>query len=57
MKEKKIRKIKVYGQSGYNYQEVPTIILKGKWLDELDFRIGNPIEVYVDKGIITIKKM
>lgn len=32
MKDKKKRRLKVYGQSnGYNYQDVPTIVLKGKW--------------------------
>ena len=28
----KKRSIKVYGQSGYKYQETPTIMLKGMWL-------------------------
>ncbi len=28
----KRRSIKVYGQSGYKYQETPTIMLKGMWL-------------------------
>jgi len=28
----KKRGIKVYGQSGYKYQETPTIMLKGMWL-------------------------
>lgn len=28
----KKRSIKVYDQSGYKYQETPTIMLKGKWL-------------------------
>lgn len=31
MKNKKNRRLKVYGQSnGYDYKEVPTIILKGR---------------------------
>ena len=29
----KKRSIKVYGKSGYKYQETPTIMLKGKWLN------------------------
>ena len=28
----KKRSIKVYGQSGYKYQETPTIMRKGRWL-------------------------
>lgn len=33
-KNRKTRKLKVYGQSGYKYQDTPTIILKGKWLED-----------------------
>ena len=39
----KRRSIKVYGQSGYKYQETPTIMLKGMWLKELGFEIGHPV--------------
>ena len=28
---KRNRSMKVYGQSGYRYQTMPTIMLKGKW--------------------------
>lgn len=41
----KKRSIKVYGQSGYKYQETPTIMLKGMWLKELGFDIGDYISV------------
>ena len=37
----KRRSIKVYGQSGYKYQETPKIMLKGMWLKELGFEIGD----------------
>lgn len=37
------RELKVYGQSGYKYQDTPTIMLKGKWLEEAGFDIGQPI--------------
>lgn len=37
----KRRSIKVYGQSGYKYQETPTIMLKGMWLKELGVEIGD----------------
>ena len=41
MKEKKNRRLKVYGQSnGYNDKDVPTIVLKGKWLEAAGFDIG-----------------
>ena len=41
----KRRSIKVYGQSGYKYQETPTIMLKGMWLKELGLEIGDYISV------------
>ena len=55
MKEKKIRRLKVYGQSnGYSYQDVPTIVLKGKWLEAAGFDIGTDLLVECDRGKITI---
>lgn len=56
MKEKKIRRLKVYGQSnGYNYQDVPTIVLKGKWLGNMGFNIGNHVIIELEDEIITIR--
>lgn len=54
MKDKKNRRLKVYGQSnGYNYQDVPTIVLKGKWLEAAGFEIGdNFVLEVVDEGLI-----
>lgn len=43
MDEKRTRKLKVYAQSGYNYKDTPTIILKGKWLEKAGFNIGDEI--------------
>ena len=44
MKYKKNRRLKVYGQSnGYNYKDVPTIVLKGKWLEAAGFDIGTDL--------------
>ena len=37
----KKRSVKVYGQSGYKYRETPTIMLKGLWLKEAGFDIGD----------------
>ena len=50
----KKRSIKVYGQSGYRYRETPTIMLKGKWLEELGFKIGDYISVSCENGKLTI---
>ena len=50
----KKRSIKVYGQSGYKYQETPTIMLKGKWLEELGFKIGYYISIACEDGRLVI---
>lgn len=50
----KKRSIKVYGQSGYKYQETPTIMLKGKWLEELGFKIGDYISITCEDGRLVI---
>lgn len=56
-KNRKTRKLKVYGQSGYKYQDTPTIILKGKWLEDSGFRIGDTIEVVVSSNSIKIIRL
>ena len=50
----KKRSIKDYGQSGYKYQETPTIMLKGMWLKELGFDIGDYISVTCEDGRLVI---
>lgn len=57
MADKKIRKLKVYEQSGYRYKGVPTIMLKGKWLREFGFDYGTPIRVECDGGRLVITKV
>lgn len=56
MKNKKARKMKVYSQSGYQYKDTPTIILKGQWLKEAGFGIGCPIQVETENGMLRITK-
>lgn len=51
---KKNRSMKVYGQSGYRYKETPAIMLKGQWLQELGFEIGDYISVSCEKGKLII---
>ena len=51
---REVRELKVYGQSGYKYQDTPTIMLKGKWLEEAGFDIGQPISVKVEHKVLTI---
>lgn len=45
MAYKKFRKMKVYEQSGYHYKSTPAIMLKGQWLKELGFEIGDRSDV------------
>lgn len=49
------RKLKVYYSSGSS-EEVPTIILKGKWLEKAGFSIGDYVEVECNGGTITLTK-
>lgn len=50
-----VRKLKVYYSSGSN-DEVPTIILKGKWLEKAGFSIGDYVEVECNGDKITLTK-
>lgn len=52
----KKRSIKVYGQSGYKYRETPTIMLKGMWLKEAGFDVGDYISVTCEDGKIVIAR-
>ena len=46
MAKKNVRNMKVCGQSGYKYETVPAITLKGKWLEELGFHLGDYVQVF-----------
>lgn len=54
MQRKKCRSIKVIEQSGYKYKAMPTIMLKGQWLSELGFEIGDYIKVSCENGKLII---
>lgn len=56
MAYKKYKEMKVYEQSGYNYKNTSTIVLKGKWLEELGFTMGDKVSVKCENGRITIIK-
>lgn len=56
MAYKEYRKMKVYEQSGYQYKKTPSIILKGQWLSELGFDIGQQIEVKCENERLVIRK-
>ena len=54
MKNQKNRSMKVYSQNGRNYKATPTIILKGQWLEEMRFAIGDYISVSCENGKLVI---
>lgn len=54
MKNQKNRSMKVYSKSSSNYKATPTIILKGQWLRELGFEIGDYISVNCENGKLII---
>lgn len=56
MANKKNRKLKVYGTSGYKYENTPTIILKGKWLADCGFDIGSDISIICEDQKLIIKR-
>lgn len=41
---------------GDNYTQVPTILLKGIWLEEAGFKSGEYVEVVVEGDKITLTK-
>lgn len=54
-KQKNVRNLKVYEQSGYNYKSTPAIMLKGLWLKELGFDSNTPIFVKCENGRLIIE--
>lgn len=54
MTKKNKRSMKVVAQSGYKYRETPTITLKGLWLKELGFEIGDYVSVSCENGRLVI---
>ena len=54
MANKTVRELKVSARSGYDYNPVPSIVLKGKWLMQTGFQIGDYIKVSCEDGRIII---
>lgn len=54
-----MRKLKIYDQSmgGGNYTSVPTILLKGKWLEEAGLHIGEYVSVEINGDKILLTKI
>ena len=46
--------MKVYEQSGYHYKSTPAIILKGLWLEEQNFEVGDYVSGSCENGKLII---
>ena len=56
--EMKKRRLKVYyGHHSHSYRQHPVIRLAGKYLSNLDFKIGDTIEITMELGRISITKL
>lgn len=55
-KHKRIRKVQ-YSHYNKSYEQHPVIRLAGNYLDRMDFKIGDAIEVQIEKGYILITKV
>ena len=54
----KKRRMKVYyGHNSSSYKRHPVIRLAGKYLSNLDFKIGDTIEITLGMGSISITKL
>ena len=56
MKYKEYRHMKVYDLRDNQFNKIPVITLKGKWLEELGFEKGMPITVHCEDGVLTITR-
>lgn len=51
------RILTVVGQSTYNYKEVPTIRLHGRWLEDLGFKVGEKVTVEEEYGRLVVSRV
>lgn len=54
MMTKRERDLKVYGMSDHNYKDVPTVMMKGKWLQDFGFDIGMKYHVECEEGKLVL---
>lgn len=57
MEQLKERNLKVYNQSRNGYNNIPTILLKGHWLKEFGFNIGDQVVLNCNNDEIIIRKV
>ena len=57
MEQLKERNLKVYNQSRNGYSNIPTILLKGHWLKEFGFNMGDQVILICNNDEIIIRKL
>ena len=57
MEQVKERFLKVYNQSRNGYNNIPTILLKGHWLKEFNFNMGDQVILICNDDEIIIRKV
>ena len=57
MEQLKERNLKVYNQSRNGYSNIPTILLKGHWLKEFGFNMGDQVILICNNDEILIRKV
>ena len=57
MEQLKERNLKVYNQSRNGYTNIPTILLKGHWLKEFGFNMGDQVILICNNDEIIIRKV
>ena len=56
MEQLKERNLKVYNQSRNGYSNIPTILLKGHWLKEFGFNMGDQVILICNNDELIIRK-
>ena len=56
MVDKKIRRLTVSEQSGYQYKPTPAIRIQGQWLSAYGFEAGDKVEIKCEEGRLIITK-
>ena len=57
MEQLKERNLKLYKQSRNGYSNIPTILLKGHWLKEFGFNMGDQVILICNNDEIIIRKV
>lgn len=57
VKIKSNRPLEVYETSGYQYKPTLTIIMKGQWLEQFGFGVGEKINVRCEAGKVIVTRI